>query len=68
MKILVCLYKYLYFIPIIVFIVCFDKKFTLQEYLFYVRYKVLTLLLLKIYIRDVTLCQQARGSQCFEGF
>jgi len=25
--------------PIIVILVCFDKKFTLQEYLFYVRYK-----------------------------
>jgi len=65
MKILVCLHKYLYFIPIIV---CFDKKFTLQEYLLYVRYKVLTVLLLKIHIRDVTLCHQASGSQSFEGF
>lgn len=68
MKILVCLYKYLYFIPIIVIIVCFDKKFTLQEYLLYVRYKVLTVLLLKIHIRDVTVCHKASGSQCFEGF
>lgn len=54
--------------PIIVIIVCFDKKVTLQEYLFYVRYKVLTLLMLKIRIGDVTLCHQASSSQCFEGF
>jgi hypothetical protein len=54
--------------PVIVIIVCFDKKFTLQEYLLYVRHKILTVLLLRIHIRDVTLCHQASGDQCFEGF
>jgi len=51
--------------PIIVIILCFDKKFTFQEYLFFVRHKVLTVLLLRIHIRHVTLCHQASCSQCF---
>jgi hypothetical protein len=46
--------------PIIVIIVCFDKKLTLQEYLFYVRYNVLTVLLLKIHVRDVTVSLDER--------
>jgi len=39
MKILDCLRKYLYFMLIIVIILCFDKKFTLKKYLFFVRHK-----------------------------
>jgi len=43
MKLLDCLHKYLYFMPIIVIIIYFVKIFTLQEYLFCGRYKVLTM-------------------------